>query len=67
MGHACPSAADNHRVQADDVVFRMEELLRHAKPVPLTDQVRLNPDDLRKLIDELREALATQRKKPSSY
>jgi hypothetical protein len=50
-------------VEADDVIFRLEELLRHAKPVPLTDQIRLDPDDVRELIDELRTALAAERRK----
>ncbi len=50
-------------MQSDDVILKLEELLRHAKPVPLTDQVRLNPADVRELLAELREALEAERRK----
>jgi hypothetical protein len=55
-------AADKDRVRADDVILELEELIRHAKPIPLTDQVRLDPDEVRQLIAELREALEAERR-----
>jgi hypothetical protein len=50
-------------VQADDVILELEELLRRARPVPLTDQVRLRPDQVRELLARLREALEAERRK----
>jgi hypothetical protein len=49
-------------VRADDVIDEIEQLLGHAKPEPLMDQVRLKPDRLRELLAELREALADERR-----
>ena len=49
-------------MSADDVIQEIEQVLAHARPVPLTDQIRLNPDRLRDLLAELREALAAERR-----
>ena len=50
------------RLETNEVMERIEELLRNAKPVPLTNQVRFDPEALRGLLDELREALAAERR-----
>ena len=55
--------ADRAEMSADDVIQEIEQVLDHAKPVPLTDQIRLNPDRLRELLAELREALAAERRR----
>ena len=55
--------ADEGRMRTDDVIAEIEQLLTNAKPVPLTDQVRLNPGGLRKLLEELKTALAEERQR----
>jgi hypothetical protein len=50
------------RAKTDEAIEEIERFLAHAKPVPLTDQVRLNPKKLRALVDQLREALAAERR-----
>ena len=50
------------RLETNDVIERIEELLRNAKPVPLTGQVRLDPKQVRRLLAELREALGAERR-----
>ena len=49
-------------VRTADLIAEIEQLGAQARPVPLTDQVRLNPARLRELISELREALAEERR-----
>ena len=55
--------ADEGRMRTDDVIAEIEQLLTNAKPVPLTDQIRLNPGELRKLLEELKTALAEERRR----
>jgi len=50
-------------MRTDDVIAEIEQLLTNAKPVPLTDQVRLNPGGLRRLLEELKTALAEERRR----
>ena len=47
--------------QVDGVLERLEELIANARPVPLTDQVRVDKRKLQMLIQELREQLAAER------
>jgi hypothetical protein len=49
-------------VETDEAVERIEELLRNARAVPLTDQVRLNPKQARDLLAALRGALTAERR-----
>ncbi len=46
----------------DDVIVEIERHLDHAKPIPLTDQVRIDPGEMRRLLEWLREALAEERR-----
>ena len=46
---------------SQDIVADIEKLLSKARPVPLTNQVRLERDKLEKLLQELRESLAVGR------
>ena len=46
---------------SQDIVADIEKLLSKARPVPLTNQVRLERDELEKLLAELRESLAVGR------
>ena len=48
--------------QVDEVLARLEELFADAKPVPLTDQVRVDLRKVQLLIHELREQLAAERR-----
>jgi hypothetical protein len=48
--------------QTDASVDRIEALLGNAKPVPLTDQVRLDLREAQRLLAELRDALAAERR-----
>jgi hypothetical protein len=47
--------------RTDEAVEAIEQLGRHAKPVPLTGQVRFELQDLMRLLDELRLALSEER------
>jgi hypothetical protein len=49
-------------MRSDDIVAELERVLANARPVPLTNQVRVEPDVIRKLLEELREALAAERR-----
>ncbi len=44
------------------MIEEIERFLDHAKPIPLTDQVRIDPDEMRRLLGWLREALAEERR-----
>jgi hypothetical protein len=46
---------------AAQIVVELERLVAHAKPVPLTDQVRLDRERLQALLAELRQALESGR------
>jgi hypothetical protein len=49
------------RERTDAVILKVEGRLADAKPVPLTDQVRLDLREMQALIVELRQALAAER------
>ncbi len=46
------------RAVAEGILERLGVLVRDAKPVPLTEQVRVNRDELYEVLDALRGALA---------
>lgn len=50
------------RTETDEVIERIEWLLADSKPVPLTKQVRLDPKEVQALLEELRQALADERR-----
>lgn len=50
------------RARTDDAVEAIEQFVLNAKPVPLTDQVRFDKRELWALVEELREALALERR-----
>ena len=50
------------KTETDAVLDRIEWLVGNARPVPLTDQVRLNLKEAKGLIAELREALSAERR-----
>jgi hypothetical protein len=50
------------RAETDAAIDRIESLVRNARPVPLTDQVRLDLKEAKGLIAELREALSAERR-----
>ena len=50
------------RAETDAAMERIEAMLSQARPVPLTNQVRLELKEARRLFDELREALAVERR-----
>jgi hypothetical protein len=50
------------KTETDAALDRIESLVGNARPVPLTDQVRLNPKEAKGLIAELREALSAERR-----
>jgi hypothetical protein len=49
-------------MRSDDIAAELERAVEHARPVPLTSQVRIDADVFRKLLAELREALASERR-----
>lgn len=50
------------RGRTDEAVEAIEKFVLNAKPVPLTDQVRFDKRELWALVEELREALALERR-----
>ena len=46
---------------ANQIVAKLEELLANARPVPLTEQVRINRKRAQTLLVKLREALESGR------
>ncbi|MGN6815161.1 MAG: hypothetical protein ACTHK3_03640 [Solirubrobacterales bacterium] len=50
------------RARTDEAVEAIEKFVLNAKPVPLTDQVRFDKRELWALVEELREALALERR-----
>jgi hypothetical protein len=48
-------------VRADELLDEIAKELEKAKPVPLTNQVRIERDRLHELLRQLREALAAER------
>jgi hypothetical protein len=49
-------------MRSDDIVTELAQAVEDARPIPLTSQVRIDPDVFRKLLAELREALAAERR-----
>ena len=49
------------RQKTDEAVEALERFVLNAKPVPLTDQVRFDKREFRRLLENLREALAYER------
>jgi hypothetical protein len=52
----------HERAQTDEAIERIDQLLANARPVPLTDQIRLNLKEAQALLDEVRVALAAERR-----
>ena len=50
------------KTETEAVIDRIESLVGNARPVPLTDQVRLDLKEAKGLIAELREALSAERR-----
>ena len=48
--------------EVDEVLERLEALFANAKPVPLTDQVRVDLRKVQLLLHELREQIAAERR-----
>ena len=48
--------------ETDAVLERLEEMLRNARPVPLTDQVRIDLRKAQLLLSEVRSHLAAERR-----
>lgn len=57
----------SERQTTDEAVEALERFVLEARPVPLTDQVRFDKREFRKLLEDLREALARERGKSSGY
>jgi hypothetical protein len=51
--------------ETDAAIERLEELLSRARPIPLTDQVRIDPEDAQLLVSDLRDRLAAERRRRS--
>lgn len=49
------------RQGTDEAVEALWQFVQHAKPVPLTDQVRFDRREFERLLEDLREALAHER------
>jgi hypothetical protein len=49
-------------MRSDDLLLELDQLIANAKPIPLTDQVRVKPEQIRELLQELRDALAAERR-----
>ena len=55
---ADPRSAEDGDMSAEHLLAELEQLIKNAKPVPLTDQVRIRSDEALALIERIREALA---------
>jgi len=49
--------------EVDEVLERLETLFANARPVPLTDQVRVDLREVQMLLQELREQIAAERRR----
>lgn len=49
------------RAEADGLLERLDVLIRDAKPVPFTQQIRIDKDQLYEVLDGLRHAIADTR------
>jgi hypothetical protein len=50
------------RSEVDEALARLEALVANARPVPLTDQVRVDLREVQMLLQELREQIAAERR-----
>jgi cell fate (sporulation/competence/biofilm development) regulator YmcA (YheA/YmcA/DUF963 family) len=50
------------KAETDAAIDRIESLVRNARAVPLTDQVRLNLKEAKQLISELRDTVSAERR-----
>ena len=48
--------------ETDAAIERLEELLANAKPIPLTDQVRIDLRRAQLLVSEVRDSLSAERR-----
>jgi hypothetical protein len=53
----------SERQRTDEAVEALWQFVQHARPVPLTDQVRFDRREFERLLEDLREALAYERGK----
>jgi hypothetical protein len=51
-----------HETETDAAIERLEELLANARPVPLTDQVRIDLRRAQLLVSEVRDSLSAERR-----
>jgi hypothetical protein len=49
-------------MRSDVILAELERALENARPIPLTAQVRIDAEVFHKLLEELREALAAERR-----
>jgi hypothetical protein len=54
--------AEMHETETDAAIERLEELLANARPVPLTDQVRIDLRRAQLLVSEVRDCLSAERR-----
>jgi hypothetical protein len=48
------------RVDILELIDRLDDLVHNAKPVPLTDQVRVNKEEIYDLLDQMRGTLPAE-------
>jgi len=53
--------------KTDEAVEALWQLVQHARPVPLTDQVRFDRREFERLLEDLPSALADERSKSSGW
>ena len=51
-----------HETETDAAIERLEELLANARPIPLTDQVRIDLRKAQLLVSEVRDSLSAERR-----
>jgi hypothetical protein len=51
------------KTETDSAIEKLEAMLADARPVPLTDQVRIDKRKAQLLLQELREQLAAERRR----
>ena len=54
--------AGMQETETDAAIERLEELLANAKPLPLTDQVRIDLRKAQLLVSEVRDSLSAERR-----
>ncbi len=67
LTHPSQSAdtAEMRETETDAAIERLEELLRDARPIPLTDQVRIDLRRAQLLVSEVRDNLSAERRSRS--